>query len=328
MTGKLRASMTHIQGPLSSFAMLIVLSAGFTLAAPEFLTENNISNVLRQASPLLIASLGQMLVILVAGIDISTGALVAFASVGGAVAAVSGGAAAGVAATVGLAALAGTVSGLAVSVFQVQAVIATIGMLGAARGLALLISDGQPIGNLPPGFLDLANSYLLGIPAPVILAAAVTMLVAGWLLLTPSGRALFAIGGSADAARAAGIHVRLHRTIAYGAAGALAGLAAVIYTGRAASGQPTFGVGLEIETIAAVVLGGTALGGGRATVAGTAFGAIIVAVLSNGMELAGISPYIERVVLGFALIVIVFIDLTRRRILENIRNRQIAMANR
>jgi ribose/xylose/arabinose/galactoside ABC-type transport system permease subunit len=269
-----------------------------------------------------------MLVILVAGIDISTGALVAFASVGGALAAVSGGAVMGIATTVVVAALAGTVSGLAVSIFQVQAVIATIGMLGAARGLALLISNGQPVGNLPSGFLDLANGYVVGIPAPVIIALVATVLVAAWLLFTPSGRALFAIGGSGDAARAAGINVRLHRTLAYAVAGGLAGLAAVIYTGRAASGQPTFGVGLEIETIAAVVLGGTALGGGRATVAGTAFGAIIVAVLSNGMELAGISPYIERVVLGFALIIIVFIDLTRRRILENIRNRQIAMAER
>jgi ribose/xylose/arabinose/galactoside ABC-type transport system permease subunit len=302
-----------VQTTLPSLVLLAVLAMGFSLAAPEFLGRHNLTNVLRQAAPLFIAAAGQMIVVLVGGIDISVGGVVAVASVCGALVAITHGTGLGALAAVATGMAAGLVSGIAVAAFRVQPVIATIGMLSAARGMALLLSDGLPISPLPSGFLFLGNGYLLGVPVPIILAALLLIAISTWLHLTPAGRYLFAIGGSGDAARAAGIAVIRYRALAYSIAGGLAGLAAVIYSARSASGQPTFGYGLELETIGAVVLGGTALGGGRANVVGTALGALVITVLANGMDLAGVSPYVQRIVVGAAIVLIVLVDVVRRR---------------
>jgi ribose/xylose/arabinose/galactoside ABC-type transport system permease subunit len=302
-----------VQGALPSLFLLILLAIGFSLVAPEFLARGNLTNVLRQAAPLFIAAAGQMIVVLVGGIDISVGAVVAVSSVCGALVAISTGTELGVLTAVATGMAAGLISGIAVAAFRVQPVIATIGMLSAARGLAFLISDGLPISPLPLSFLFLGNGYLLGVPVPIILAALLLIVITVWLRLTPTGRYLFAIGGSDDAARAAGIAVVRYRALAYAIGGGLAGLAAVIYSARSASGQPTFGYGLELETIGAVVLGGTALGGGRANVVGTAIGAVVITVLGNGMDLAGVSPYVQRIVVGVAIVVIVLVDIVRRR---------------
>jgi ribose/xylose/arabinose/galactoside ABC-type transport system permease subunit len=295
---------------LGLLAALIVL---FALIAPHFFSASNAQNVLRQAAPLLVASLGQMLVILVAGIDISTGAMVALASVVGAMAAAKFGATAGLLAACMAGAAAGLVSGLAVAIYRVQPVIATIGMLSIARGLAFQVTDGQPVSNVPATFTWLGTAEVAGIPVLVLLAAAIALVTWFALQWTAAGRALFAIGGSEDAARAASISARPYKALAYALAGLLAGLAAFMYSSRSGSGQPTFGYGLELETIAAVVLGGTALGGGRASVAGTVLGALVIAVLANGMDLAGVSPYLQRIVLGLALVTAVLIDVLRRR---------------
>lgn len=302
-----------VQSTLPSLVLLAVLAMGFSLAAPEFLDRHNLTNVLRQAAPLFIAAAGQMIVVLVGGIDISVGGVVAVASVCGALAAISHGTGLGALTAVGAGMSAGAVSGIAVAAFRVQPVIATIGMLSAARGMALLLSDGLPISPLPPSFLFLGNGYLLGVPVPIILAALLLVVISIWLHLIPIGRYLFAIGGSEDAARASGIGVIRYRALAYAIAGGLAGLAAVIYSARSGSGQPTFGYGLELETIGAVVLGGTALGGGRANVVGTALGAMVITVLANGMDLAGVSPYVQRIVVGAAIVLIVLVDVVRRR---------------
>ena len=292
--------------------LLIILSAGFSYFAPEYYRQSNINNIIRQASPLFIASVGQMLVVLVAGIDISTGAVVAFSSVCGALAAVNGNAAYGVAAALLSGFLAGGTSGLFVTVFRVQPVIATIGMLSIARGFALVLSGGEPVDNIPDAIKFLGTGEIAGLPVPFFISAGVFALVGCWLSYLPSGRSLFAIGGSDEAAKAAGISVRTWRTMAYALAGALAGLAALIYAARSGSGQPTFGYGLELQTIGAVVLGGTTLGGGHATLIGTAIGALIITVLSNGMDLTGVSPYIQNVVLGIAIVAIVVFDRLRR----------------
>lgn len=302
-----------VQSTLPSLILLAVLATGFSLAAPEFLDRHNLTNVLRQASPLFIAAAGQMMVVLVGGIDISVGGVVAVSSVCGALVAIAHGTGLGALAAVATGMAAGLVSGIAVAAFRVQPVIATIGMLSAARGIALLLSDGLPISPLPPSFLFLGNGYLLGVPVPVVLAALLLSAISTWLHLVPTGRYLFAIGGSDDAARAAGIAVIRYRALAYAIAGGLAGLAAIIYSARSASGQPTFGYGLELETIGAVVLGGTALGGGRANVVGTALGALVITVLANGMDLAGVSPYVQRIVVGVAIVLIVLVDVVRRR---------------
>jgi ribose transport system permease protein len=170
-----------LQGSLPSLLLLILLSAACALAAPEFLGASNLVNVLRQASPLFIAAAGQMIVVLVGGIDISTGAVVALASVCGALIAASYGTELGVLAAVGVGALAGITSGWAVSMFRVQPVIATIGMLSVARGFAFLFSDGLPISGLPASFIGLGNGHVLGVPVPVILALIVLAVMAACL---------------------------------------------------------------------------------------------------------------------------------------------------
>jgi ribose transport system permease protein len=291
-----------------SLLMLALILIGFALATPDFLSLHNLKNVCRQVAPLLVASLGQLLIVLVGGIDISTGALVALGSVTAALVAEQYGVACGFAAGIMAALVCGYFSGIAVSIFQVQPVVATIGMLSIARGLAFTVTNGNSVDKVPPGFSWLGSAEILGVPASVVVAAALTAGVALMLRATPFGRALFAIGGNEDAARASGIPTTRYKPLAYALGAALAGVAGIMFSSRAGSGQPTMGFGLELETIAAVVLGGTALGGGRARVVGVVAGAFMVGVLANGMNLAGVSPYVQRIVLGLAIVALFLLN--------------------
>ncbi|WP_213738024.1 ABC transporter permease [Bradyrhizobium sp. dw_411] len=303
--------------------VLGILVCYFSIEVPSFATGGNASNILRQAAPLALAALGQMLVVLVAGIDISTGAVVALASVSAALTAVHFGASFGLVAGVAAGALAGATSGVAVAYLRVQPVIATIGMLSIARGLAYLFSQSSPVQGVPDSFLYIGAGTVLGIPVPFICLFLVAVSGWYWLTCTQSGRFLFALGGSEEAAAASGIDTRLWKATAYAVAGALFGLAALIYTARSASGQPTFGEGLALETIAAVVLGGTTLGGGRANVAGTILGSVIITTLSNGMDLAGVSPYLQRIMLGVVTVLIVLFSVTRKRLSERTKAKKV-----
>lgn len=285
----------------------------FALLEPTFFTWSNGMNVLRQVSPLAIAALGQALVILVGGIDISVGSNLALGSVVAAMIAMQTGTASGFVVALAAGALVGLISGMAVTRFNVQPVIATIGMLSLSRGLAFLLSDGNPVVGLPDAFTWLGNSFVATVPLAFVLCALVFLLVWGWLTHTPSGRALYAIGGGEDAARLAGIRVGLYKPLAYVLSGLLTAVAALVITSWQGSGQPTLGYGWELQTIAAVVLGGTALGGGRINVAGTLVGALTTGVLSNGMDLTNVSPYLQEVVLGFAIVAVVLADRVRQR---------------
>lgn len=285
----------------------------FALLEPTFFTWSNFMNVLRQVSPLAIAALGQALVILVGGIDISVGSNLALGSVVAGLVALRLGTAPAFVLALAAGAMAGLISGVAVTRFRVQPVIATIGMLSLSRGLAFLISDGNPVVGLPDSFAWLGNSFVATIPMAFGLCALTFLLVWGWLTFTPSGRALFAIGGGEDAARLAGIPVSFYKPLAYLLSGLLSAVAALVITSWQGSGQPTLGYGWELQTIAAVVLGGTALGGGRINVAGTLVGALTTGVLSNGMDLTNVSPYLQEVVLGFAIVAVVLADRVRQR---------------
>lgn len=304
-------------GPAAT--VLFILVAYFSFEVQVFSTPGNAGNILRQTAPLAIAALGQMLVILVGGIDISTGAVVALASVSAALTAVNLGAELGGFGGILTGAVAGGVSGIAVSYLRVQPVIATIGMLSVARGFAFLFSDSAPVENVPQDFFVIGNGTVLSVPLPFLCLVVIAIAGWYWLTWTESGRYLFAIGGSEEAASAAGIDTRFWKCIAYTVAGALSGVAALIYTARSASGQPTFGEGLALETIAAVVLGGTALGGGRANIVGTILGSVIITCLANGMDLAGVSPYLQRVMLGVVTVLIVLFSITRKRLGERVK---------
>ena len=296
---------------MTSLALLLVIAL-FAFLNFRFFTLSNAINVLRQTAPLAIASMGQLVVILVGGIDISTGAVVALTGVTAAIAAKTYGVAAGFGFALAIGAMAGLTSGVAVHRLRVQPVIATIGMASLARGLAFFITDGLPVLGTPAGFTHLGSGYLSGLPIPVYVAGATFLALWAWLSWFGSGRALFAIGGSEEAARLAGIRVEIYKPAAYAVAGALSALAGLIYTSRAGSGQPTLGYGLELQTIAAVVLGGTPLGGGRANVPGVIVGSLVVGLLANGMDLAGVSPYVQEVVLGVAIIAVMLVDRIRR----------------
>lgn len=280
----------------------------FGQADRHFLTVSNAVNVLLQASPLLLAAIGQTIVIISGGLDISVASNVALSSVISASAASAYGPLAGIAAGIGTGAAVGTVNGVLVSHYRIQPVIVTIAMLTFARGLAFELTDGFPITGLPRSYTQLAWGKWFGVPMPILIAGVILLLVVFVMGRTRFGTYLYAIGSNEEAARLVGIRTVPLKAAAYTAAGALAGMAAVIYTAQASSGQPTLANGLELSTIAASVMGGASIGGGTGTPIGTLLGTLIISVLGNGMNIAGVTPYVQQVVLGTAIILAVVWD--------------------
>lgn len=293
------------------FSLLLIIGAlwlTFSAWDPHFGTLSNANNILIQMAPLLLAALGQTIAIIVGGLDISMASNVALSSVVGAFAAREFGMVSGVAAGVACGAAVGLINGYLIGRFRLQPVIVTIAMLSFARGLAFQLTRGSPVTGLPPSYFQIAWGKWLGVPNPIWISVAVLLLVSLILRYLTFGTKLYAVGSYEESARLVGIRVSLMKTLAYGLAGALAGLASVIYTSQAVSGQPTLANGLELQTIAAAVVGGATLGGGSGTAVGTFLGAIVITILGNGMNLVGITPYVQQVVLGIAIILAVVWD--------------------
>lgn len=295
-------------GNFGALGILLLLWIGLGLTVHDFATQANFWNVLRQAAVLALAAFGQTFAIIVGGIDISVGGIVAVVSTITAVSAKSLGTYPGFLVGVLSGAAFGTVSGFFIARFRVQPVIATIGMLSFARGFGFQMVGGQPTLGMPQGFGDLGSGYVGPAPTPVILAVVVMLILQYVLTQTTFGRAMFAIGSNEEAARLGGINVTVYKMLAFSMAGLLAGFASIVLTSRANSGQPTLGQGMELETIAAVVIGGTSLGGGVGNVIRTAVGVLIIASISTAMDLANVSPYLQQVVIGLAIIVAVLLD--------------------
>lgn len=293
---------------LAALALLCLVA---WLAEPRFGSFRNVMNVLRQASILGLAAFGQAFVIISGGVDISTGALVALSGVVAAMVAGSAGTLAGIAAGLASGAFFGFLNGVSVARLRVQPVIATVGMLNFLRGLGFLLTGAQPVLNVPASFVVLGNRYLGAIPYPVLLALAVLLLGQYVLSQLPAGREMYAVGSNEEAAALSGIDVKRVRLYAFTLAGACAALSGVVLASRFNSGQPTAGQFMELEAIAAVVLGGTALGGGVGGLWRTAIGALMMAVISNGMNLAGVSPYTQQVALGAIIVLAVGLDSLR-----------------
>lgn len=299
---------------LLPFLTLALLFIGLTIASPHFLTETNLASVVRQTAVINIMALGMTLVIISGGIDLSVGSILAMGGLIGTMAMEKGqpilvGIAIGI--LTGL--LCGFFNGLMITQLRINPFIVTLGTLGIYRGLALMISNGLPVHQIPPGFSFLGEGNVLGVPFVlwVLLACAVLM----HLLLghTKSGRYSFAIGSNPDAAFYAGIPIRFHVTAVYAIAGMLTGLAGMIEASRLMTGQPTAGIGYELQAIAAVVIGGGSLRGGEGSVVGTLVGAFIMGLLSNGSDLLGISPYLQQAIIGGVIIVAVAFDELRKR---------------
>jgi ribose transport system permease protein len=291
---------------LRRFGLLLafgVLVAVLSLISDQFLTVGNIVNLLVQASVIATIAVGMTMVILTAGIDLSVGSVLALSAVVTAdllktelpvFVAVLGGLSVG--------GLSGLVSGLLVTVVNIPPFIATLGMMSLVRGLALTYAGGMPITSLPSGFQFLGTGTILAIPVPIIIMA--VAYAVGILLLTRSklGQYIYAIGNNAVAARVSGLPVKTIKILVYVISGALAALAGFILVARLDSAQPTMGIRYELDTIAAVVVGGTVLSGGHGTLWGTILGALIMAVIANAINILGISPFYAQVVQGAVII--------------------------
>jgi ribose transport system permease protein len=300
-------------GPLLGLA---ILCAALAVASPHFLTVDNLLNVLRQSAINAVLALGQLMVIITAGIDLSIGSIVGLtivllakmlrADVPPAVACLL---------TVACGAFVGLVNGLLLTRLKLpHPFISTLGTMNVARGAALLIAGGVPVSGMPPGFRNALAGELLRIPSPVIVAGVAYVLAHVFLTRTVYGRDLYAIGGNREAARLCGIPVDRRLNMAYALSGGAAGLAAVVLAARMNSGFPLAGSGAELDAIAAVIIGGASFFGGVGTVGGTLIGALIIGFLRNGLNLLDVSAFWQMVVIGVVIVVAVFIDVLRQRV--------------
>lgn len=301
---------------------LIVTCVVLTFANEYFLTTRNIVNVLRQTSINGILAIGMTFVILTRGIDLSVGSVVALAGVVSAsfattsTASIAGGPfAAPLAIAVGLSVgmLAGAVSGIVVSRFAVPAFVATLGMLSAARGLALLYTGGKPVPALTDSYRWIGTDDIFSIPMPVVLFALVFGISLWVLSSTRFGRHVYAAGGNPHAARVSGINVSRVKLMVYVISGGLAALAGMILAARTGSALTQAGIAYELDAIAAVVIGGTSLSGGVGKVTGTVIGALLIGVVNNGLDLMGVESYYQQVIKGLLIVAAVMLDQARHK---------------
>ncbi len=296
-----------------SLLALLVLIAGVSTLSENFFTLNNIFNILQQTSVNAIIAVGMTLVILTSGIDLSVGSV--FALTGAVVASIVGldlNPFIAIFAALILGSLLGMTSGIIVAKGKLQAFIATLVMMLILRGVTLVYTQGSPI-NL--GMTDNSEMFewigfgrLFGVPFPIILMV-IVFLIAGYILkFTRFGRHIYAVGGNESAARLSGINVDRVKIMVYMISGLLCAVAAMIEVARLSSAQPTAGTGYEMDAIAAVVLGGTSMAGGRGKIIGTLIGALILGFLNNGLNLLGVDAYYQMIVKGSVILLAVLID--------------------
>ncbi|WP_420842478.1 ABC transporter permease [Halalkalibacter alkaliphilus] len=296
------------------FIILILLIVLMSILTPHFLSATNLINIVRQMSIIGIIAIGVTPIIITKGIDLSSGSVIALVSV--VVATFAQGdypLVVPILVALGVGLLAGLINGTLVAKGMLAPFIATLGMMTAARGAAMLYSDGRPIGGISESFTFIGQGIVFGIPVPVIIFGLVGLVT--WVLLnkTKVGRYVYAIGGNEQAAVTAGINVSRIKLMVYAYAGLLGGIAGMILTSRIASGQPQAGIMFELDAIAAAVIGGTSLFGGIGTVGGTIIGALIIGVMNNGLDLLGVSSYWQQIVKGAIIVAAVYIDSRKNR---------------
>lgn len=303
---------------LSKYGMLLILIALIAIMSflsPTFFTTGNILNIVRQMSVVGIVAIGVTMIIITTGIDLSSGSVIALVSVVVASLSQADGLPLmiGIAAGVGVGLLTGVINGTVISKGNIAPFIVTLGMMTAARGLALLYSDGRPIGNLSEGFKFIGQGSVAGIPVPIIIFAVIAIISYILLNKTKFGKYIYAIGGNEQAAIIAGVNVNFYKILIYGYAGLLTGIAGIILTSRISSGQPTAGLMYELDAIAAAVIGGTSLTGGIGTIGGTVIGALIIGVMNNGLDLMNVSSYWQQIIKGLIITIAVLIDSRKNR---------------
>jgi ribose transport system permease protein len=313
---------THLNSlrRFQSLAALALMVVALALTTDQFLTVDNTLNVLRQICANLCLSVGMTLIILSGGIDLSVGSVLALS---GAVAAgllkngvavprtdvflevtVSG----AIAAALIVGTVLGWFNGFVITRFKLPPFVATLGMLSIARGLTMLWTGGFPITRLGSSFGFMGSGHWLGLPMPVWISGVIVIAFTIMLKRTRFGRHVYAVGGNERAAALSGLNVNRIKLAVYTAGGALAGMAGLLVTARLDSATPNAGLSYELDSIAAVVIGGTSLNGGRGTLMGTVLGCLIIGVLNNGLVLLEVSPFWQQVVKGAVILAAVAVD--------------------
>lgn len=315
VSGRFEESPVTWRGVVDEFILILILAVMvvlFGILNSNFLSMNNMLNVLRQISIYGIMAAGMTVVLLCGHIDISVGSVVAFSGVVAAYCVKAGtGMFTATVAAILAAMLIGLFNGLVTVRFALPSMLVTLGTQQAVRGMGYVVTNGRPVYGLPEWFGDLGGGYLLGIPRPVIILIAVAIVSIVYLKYTRFGRDIYAVGGNKEAARLCGIHAKRVIVSALAICAGCAGLSGAIWASRLTSGQPTVGMGYEMQVIAAAVIGGTSLNGGQGNIARSFIGALILGVLYNGLNLVGVSPYWQLVATGFIIILAIVLDSIR-----------------
>jgi ribose transport system permease protein len=308
---KLKLSKIQSLGPLLGLALIIVI---LSVMSSDFLTVGNIFNVLRQISINALIAFGMTFVILTGGIDLSVGSILALSS---ALAAglMAGGMDTWLAVLIGLMAgvVMGMINGVLITKGNVAPFIATLATMTVFRGLTLVYTQGRPITGFQDNFAFLGGGYFLQIPMPIIWMVVTFAVLYIILKHTTFGRRVYALGSNEEATWLSGIHTSRVKIMVYSISGLLAAISGIILTSRLNSAQPTAGGAFELDAIAAVVLGGTSLSGGKGWIVGTLIGAVIIGVLDNGLNLLNVSSFYQQVVKGVVILIAVLLDRSKSR---------------
>ncbi len=318
-TNGVRSSVKDRLQQFLAFAGLIVIFAFFSFASPNFFTYTNVTSILFSAVVIGILALGTTFVIITGGIDLSLGTGMALSAVMSGVFIVNLGLplGVGVLGAILFGGLIGLVNGFNVAVLRIPPFIATLAMMLVAQGLALVFSHSAPIYfSASPGYVKISSGNLIpgvNFPNAVVIFAVVAVIAAVVLNKTVLGRYTYSIGSNEEATALSGINVRKWKIIVYTLAGLFIGLAGVLISARLSSAQPATGPGYELQAIAAVVIGGTSLAGGRGSIVGTVIGALIISVLNNGLQIMSIPQEWQNVILGVVILTAVYADIARKR---------------
>lgn len=310
------------QQKLLAFASLIVLLVGFSLASPQFMQTTNMMSILQATSVNGVLAIAATLVIISGGIDLSVGTLMTFCAVitGTVLTWMGMPLLLGVLSAILSGACIGMLSGTFVAKMKVPPFIATLGMMLILKGLSLIISGAKPIYfNSTPGFTTISQGSLIGeifpqlpLPNGVLILFLMAIAISYVLSRTVLGRFTFALGSNEEAVRLSGVNTDFWKIAIYTVAGAICGVAGILIASRLNSAQPALGLGYELDAIAAVVIGGTSLAGGRGSILGTLIGALIISVLTNGLRILSVAPEWQTVVTGAIIIIAVYADQLRR----------------
>lgn len=307
---------------------VILLSIVLSVVTNKFLTMNNILNIMRQTSVNALVAFGMLFVLLTGGIDLSQGSIVGFSMGIITFLYLSGieNSFLMIVLPIVVGTLCGLINGLVFTKLHLpHPFVSTLGMMQVLRGITLIITQSKPVSGFAKPVLWVGSASVFRIPVCFLLVIVVVVIVSVFLNKTPMGRQIYSVGGNLEAARLAGIKVDFTLTTTYALSGLMCGLAAIVLVGRVGSTYPLAGEGYEMDAVAACVIGGASFSGGKGTVGGTLVGALIIAVVNNGLNLLGASQDVQKVVLGIVIILAILVDVTRTQ--QSEKKRRLAQAS-